>query len=405
MQKELHEYLGQQLAPALELLKQMVAINSFTTNKDGVDALGRFTADAFAPLGFTADFVPSVRSDYGSHLVLTRRGRTDKIVGLVTHLDTVFPPEEEQRNNFAWRPEGDRIYGPGTMDIKGGTMMIFMVLQALRQFAPKAFEDATWVILSNSSEEVLSLDFGRLCLDRLKGNCLAALVFEAGARNQSAFSLVTARKGRAVFRVVVEGRGAHAGAHHERGANAIVQLADIIHGISGLTDYSKELTFNVGTISGGTVINRVPHQAVAEGEMRCFSMDIFHDGIEKLMALKKEITVRAADDKHPCQVSIEIVSISPPWPRNDGTEKLFKMWQQTAGKVGLSLVREERGGISDGNFICHAVPTIDGLGPNGDNAHCSEQSNDGTKQQEFLEVSSVIPKAALTTLGIMDLVG
>src|SRR5438552_14696215 len=131
----LTEFLRYQMPDALELLRQMVGINSFTWNREGVNKLGRFTSECFAPFGFTAEFVPSVNPNYGDHLVLTRRGRSSKSIAMVSHLDTVFPPEEESRNNFHWQLEGDRIYGPGTHDIKGGSVMMWRVLSALRSQA------------------------------------------------------------------------------------------------------------------------------------------------------------------------------------------------------------------------------------------------------------------------------
>jgi len=140
----LTEFLRYQMPDALELLRQMVGINSFTSNREGVNKLGRFTAECFAPLGFTAEFVPSANPNYGDHLVLTRPGRSKRNVAMVSHLDTVFPPQEETRNQFHWQPEGDRIYGPGTHDIKGGTIMMWLVLQALRAHAPAVFEEITW---------------------------------------------------------------------------------------------------------------------------------------------------------------------------------------------------------------------------------------------------------------------
>ncbi len=400
---ELKAYLEQQLPGELELLKKLVAINSFTTNKPGVNEQGQVTAAEFEQLGFKAEFVASVRPDFGEHLVLTKKGRTSKTIGLISHLDTVYPAEEEQRNHFSWRPAGDRIYGPGTVDIKGGTVVLHMTLLGIMKFAPEIFEEMNWVVLLNSSEEVMSHDFGKLCLDRLGENCLGALVFEAGARNGDTYAFVTARKGRAVFRVTAEGRGAHAGSHHERGANAVVQLADAVQRIAALTDYSKQLTYNVGIISGGAGLNRVPHEAVAEGEMRTFDMNTYREGVRALMALNSLSSVKSADDEHPCRIKIEITQESPPWPKNEKTERLFQLWSAASRAMGLAAVREERGGISDGNFICHKVPTLDGLGPNGDNAHCSEQSPDGTKEQEYVEVSSMIPKAAMNALAVIEL--
>src|SRR4029079_10833461 len=103
----------------------------------------------------------------------------------------------------------------------------------------EVFQDITWKVFLNSSEEDYSTDFGQLCLQRLGKETLAALVFESGVRSEQQFLVVTARKGRAVFRVTAEGRGAHAGSHHERGINAVVQISDTIQRIATVTNYSK----------------------------------------------------------------------------------------------------------------------------------------------------------------------
>ena len=87
--------------------------------------------------------------------------------------------------------------------------------------------------------------------------------------------MVVARKGRGTWRVTVSGRAAHAGGKHEHGANAIVQLGRTVQRVAALTDYARDLTVNVGTIGGGTVLNRVPHEAVAEGEFRTFTPEAF----------------------------------------------------------------------------------------------------------------------------------
>jgi glutamate carboxypeptidase len=398
----LNAILNRQFPATLELLRQMVGMNSFSANQAGVNALARFTASQFADLGFMAEYVPSFNPQLADHLVLTRKGRGTRKLGMVSHLDTVFPPEEEARNNFAWRPAGDKIYGPGTIDIKGGTAMMHLVLSAIREMSPQVFEDVTWVLLLNSSEEVFSPDFGTLCCDRLAGG-VAGLIFECGARDQEAFTVVTARKGRAVFRCTVEGRGAHAGGDHERGANAVVQLSETVQRIAALTDYAKALTFNVGTITGGTVVNRVPHQAVAEIEMRAFSTEAYQAGKAGILALNGPGSVCAASDGHRCMVNVEVVTETPPWPRNPETERLLRHWQTSAEAIGLNVAREERGGLSDGNNFWHAVSTLDGLGPLGDNCHCSEQSADGTKVPEYVEVSSFVPKAALDTVAILGL--
>src|SRR5207248_9842364 len=133
-------------------------------------------------LGFQAEFVPSTNPAWGEHLVLTRPGSSQRSLAMVSHLDTVFPPEEEARNNFHWQPEGDRIYGPGTHDIKGGTVMMWLVLSALQALALDAFQEITWKLFWNSSEETLSPDFGEVCRSRFDHATIGALVFEAEGR-------------------------------------------------------------------------------------------------------------------------------------------------------------------------------------------------------------------------------
>jgi glutamate carboxypeptidase len=400
----LKEFLDQQLAGALEMLRQMVGINSYTVNPDGVNRLGRFTADCFATLGFAADFVPAANPEFGDHLVLTRRGRSPKNIAMVSHLDTVFPPEEEARNNFRWQPEGDRIFGPGTQDIKGGTMMIWLVLAALRAQAPRIFEEITWKLFWNSAEERFSPDFGEVCRSRFDAGTLAALVFEAEGRLGKQPLLVLARKGRAAWRISITGRGAHAGGKHAHGANAIIQLSHSLERVAALTDYSRHLTFNVATISGGTVLNRVPHEAVAEGEFRTFKPEVYGQAKAALLALAGPGTVRSPADGFVCQVKVEILSETRPWPRNEGTDNLFEFWKNAGDELALPISYEERGGLSDGNHLWDAVPTLDGLGPWGDNDHCSERTPDGSKLPEFVDVTSIVPKAMLNTIAIQALV-
>ena len=401
----LTRFFAGQLPAALELLRQMVAINSYTGNREGVNRLGRLTAECFAPLGFGAQSVPSTNPAWGDHLVLTRRGRSARSLALVSHLDTVFPPEEEVRNQFHWQVEGDRIYGPGTHDIKGGTVMMWLVLSVLRAVAPAVYESVTWRLFWNSSEETLSADFGELCRSRLDGDTLAALVFEAEGRRGGERLVVVARKGRATWRVRVRGRGAHAGGKHPHGANAVVQLADTMQRLAALTDYGQGLTVNVGIVSGGTGLNRVPHEAEAEGELRAFTPEVYERGKASVLALAGPGVVSSPVDHYCCDVKVEILSESRPWPRNAATDRLAAVWQAAGAELGLPVGVEQRGGLSDGNLLWDAVPTLDGLGPRGDNDHCSERSADGSKVPEFVEVSSFVPKAVLNSVAILKLIG
>jgi glutamate carboxypeptidase len=388
----------------LEILKEMVSTNSFTSNAEGVNQTGRLTVEAFTELGFKPSYQSSVNPAFGSHLVLTRIGTSTQKIGLITHLDTVFPPEEETANHFFWRVDGDKIYGPGTNDIKGGTVMVLMVMEGLEKFARDVFNQTTWIILANAAEERWSNDFGELCRRHLGEDALAALIFESGYVDNDRISLVTARKGMAVYDIHVEGKSAHAGNSHSSGANALVQIAEIIQKISRLTDYERDLTYNVGVLKGGTVPNRVPHLATAKGEMRCFSEQVFQDGTRKLLEINQNPALESADGTFSCKFAINVIIENPPWPRNANTDRLFSLWEETAASFEMNTVHEARGGLSDGNQLWDFLPTLDGLGPSGMNAHCSERSEDGSKDQEFVTISSFPIKAAINTLAIVKLI-
>jgi glutamate carboxypeptidase len=409
---KLLEYFDTRLPDYLDLLRQMVEINSFTSNPEGVNRLGNLTADVFNSLGFKPEFVQSINPKFGKHLFLHHSmisersaldARHNKTLVFVSHLDTVFSPEEEVNNDFTFRQIGERIYGPGTVDIKGGTVMAYIVLDAIQKFYPRVFDRLNWLICLDASEETLSDDFGNLCRERIPTDALACLIFEGGTPNQHGYPIVTSRKGRAEFLVSVEGRGAHAGNYHKQGANAIVQLADTIKLIASLTDYSQQITFNVGVVNGGSVVNRVPHYAEALIEMRAFSPDVFEFGYQKMLTLNGSTSITSYDG-FPCQVFVKPLSRTAPWPRNERTDRLFDIWNLAALAIGTKTLPEERGGLSDGNLLWQHLPVLDGLGPSGTNAHCSERSADGSKDQEYVLSNSFTPKALLNLVAILRLV-
>jgi len=148
----------------------------------------------------------------------------------------------------------------------------------------------------------------------------------------------------------------------------------------------------------------VPHQAVIEGEFRAFTPDVFEDARKKLIALSGPGEVRSKMDGYACQVKVQVLSESRPWPRNAATDRLFQFWLEGGKRVGIPISYEERGGLSDGNMIWDAVPTLDGLGPWGDNDHCSERSADGSKVPEYVAASSFVPKALVNVEAIWSLV-
>ena len=406
LQDRLGTVLRRRESRYFDLLQRMVAINSFTNHIEGIEALGRLTAEAFEGLGFRGESIAAADRRYGPHLVLTREAADPSAprIGLISHLDTVFPQAEEERNDFRWRPDGDRLYGPGTVDIKGGTVVAYMMFDALAAAAPELYDSASWVLLLSSAEEQVANDFAPLCLDRLDAErTLACLVYEGGIMNGGQAQVVVARKGMAIFEVEVEGRASHAGSGHPQGASAVLQMADVIRRIETWTDYDRDLTFNVGVVAGGTVVNRVPHSALAQVEMRTFRSQVYDQAMARMLSLRDFSTVRSAADGHPCKVRVGVIQERVPWPRNAATDRLLATWQQAGEALGIRVEPEERGGLSDGNQLWQHLPTIDGMGPSGGNAHCSEQSTDGSKEQEYATRSSFVPKALLNTMAVARL--
>ncbi len=393
------------LPETLNFLERLVAVNSFTGNRAGVLRNAEIIAAQFRELGFVEERIPASHTGFGDHQFLSRPGTGGPGLMLVTHLDTVYSEDEEARNGFGWVIESGRIYGPGVNDNKGGTAMIWLVLCVLRQIAPELFERVYWLIAANAAEEELVPDFPECCLHRMPRDCRAALVFEACGGSGQGLALARCRKGSANFRVSVEGRGAHAGSRHHEGANAIVEMARLIERIAGLTDHSRQLTANIGSIVGGGPTNRVPHFAECQVNIRAFDEAILQSAIDAMFALEDEpASVRALSDGFACRVGIDLLSRNPSWPQSTQTDALIEVWMRAATECGLSLRAEPRGGLSDGNYLSRFVPTLDGLGPFGLNGHSSERNADGSKLPEYLVVSSFLEMGAITVAAVRDLV-
>src|SRR5207245_9957792 len=97
-----------------------------------------------------------------------------------------------------------------------------------------------------------------------------------------------------------------------------------------------------------------------------------------LLALSGPGQARTVAESYLCQVQVNTLHRTRPWLRNPATDRLLELWTETGAELGMAVGPEERGGLSDGNSLWDAVPTLDGLGPWGDNDHWSERSQDGS---------------------------
>ncbi len=241
------------LPETVNLLKQLATRESPSGDKAAVDACSALVAERLRAEGVEVETIS--QGDAGNHLQATWPGGDPAERGFLTlcHLDTVWPVGTLA--HMPIREEAGRLYGPGVYDMKGGSAILITALRVLKAAgqAPKY----PWRMLFTSDEEVGSLT-SRPLIEREAQRSRLVLVMEP-ALNHGA--LKTFRKGVGDFTVVAYGRAAHAGGDHQKGINAIAELAHHIPVLQQLTDYQAGTTINVGTIKGGTASNVVPDRA------------------------------------------------------------------------------------------------------------------------------------------------
>ncbi len=292
----------------------------------------------------------------GDHLILRAGPATDaKSILIMSHLDTVHPIGTLAKD-LPLRQEGDKLFGPGIYDMKGGAWLAF-----------QAFKD---VVAAGSAKQPLTYLFTS---DEEIGSPSSQAIIEALAR-KAAFTLVTepardggcvvtGRKGVGRFDVEIEGIPAHSGARHQDGRSAINEAAKQILAIEALTDYTRGITTTVATIRGGTAPNVIPHKAYFSIDLRVVEPA---DGaaleahLLGLKAYNPDIKIRVTGGMN-----------RPPMKRGVGEAALYQTAHKCMAEIGIELGEVPlTGGGSDGNFTAAlGVPTLDGLGIDGDGAH------------------------------------
>lgn len=395
------QHLTQMENQAFEFLHELVNINSQTKNAHGVNVVGQKCIDLFALLGFSAEIVPSqLDPTYGDYVFLTHPGESKKNIALVSHLDTVYTVEEEKSNDFCWREEGERLYGPGVSDIKGGTIVIFMVLKTLKDKNPQLFNKYTWHVLLNAREEEGTEEFSQLATKYVTEETQAVLVYEAGGIEAQGSNIVTARKGVARFYMETVGRQAHSGTDHHRGANALLELAHKIVAIEQETCYKRGLTFNVGEAQGGVAINRVPDHAYCYIDIRTKTQKDFDFAVDFIHRFAGDGVVKSSSGDFQCKTIVKQMPSYPCWPQNENSDKLAQVFVEAGKDLGLHIDPKPRAGASDGSSFWQIAPTVDGLGPLGANDHCSIHKPQEGKEQEYIIKSSLCERALLNIVAI-----
>lgn len=369
----------------VDVLSELVGIESASDDRPGLDQMADRLDERFGRFG------PIVRHRTGpggaSHLVLTVPGggqtaaRAEPEAGagavphtaVLCHYDTVWERGTLDRLPFTVDEHGV-ARGPGCVDMKGGITLLHFALGELLALGVPPRRPVQ--VLFSCDEEVRSRT-ARPLIDSLATGAVAALVLEAPLPGGV---LKTARKGVAIYRLVIEGRAAHAGIEPEKGASAVVELAHQVPALHALNDPDRGTSVNVGVIRGGTRPNVVAAHAEAEIDVRTATMDEARRIDEAIRSLEPVLAGT--------RLTVVPDLGRPPMERTPGTARLFDRARRIAVSMGVPDLREaSTGGASDGNLIAaRGVPTLDGLGPDGGGAHADD---------EHVVVASMPHRAAL----------
>jgi glutamate carboxypeptidase len=348
------QYFSQHRDEIVATIRDLVELESPSDNKVAVDRIAKVIAQKFFRLGGTIR-LHEVKT-FGNHLQIDFPGESHaKPILLLGHYDTVYPLGTLPA--MPCRVAGDKLTGPGVLDMKSGIALMLYSLQGVQEFHGRLPRPVTVFLVSD--EEVGS-ESSRAITESLAKKSAAVLVLEPSYGLHGAVK--TARKGVGEYLVKVTGIASHAGLDFEKGANAILELAHQIEKISGFTDLKKGLTVNVGIVRGGSRTNVVPAEAMAELDVRIARMRDAA-GIDKKMRGLRPVNRR-------CKVLVNGGINRPPMERSAGVALLYAQAAAIAQDLGWKLGEAAVGGGSDGNFTAGlGIPTLDGLGGVGDGAH------------------------------------
>ncbi len=374
MSRILEHLLDEQQA-MVETLGSLVALDSPTSEREAVNRVADFMSDALAATGCGVERL--AQPAFGDHLHASW-GEGSRQVLLLGHMDTVWPAGETQKRPF--RIEGGRATGPGAFDMKGGLVVGLYALRALQALGLRPLHRL--VLVLNSDEECGS-PTSRAIIEEEGRRSIACLVLEPSREG----ALVTWRKGVGRFEIEIQGLASHSGAAHERGVSAVEELAHQILRLESMTDYARGTTVNVGVVQGGSKVNVRPAAAWAEVDLRVTAA-------EEGQRMAK--TILGLQPVHPGAALVISGGMNrPPWEISASGERLFQLAQRAGARLGLELWPAGTGGGSDGNFTAAlGTPTLDGLGPVGEDAHALT---------EWVDVSSLAVRSALLAELLMDL--
>jgi len=374
------KFLKAHEAEMFALLERVVCINSHTPNVEGVNKVADVFQESFREMGFTVRRMPNEFT--GDNMVAENRARARNGGGalLVGHMDTVYPPEMGF-NTF--RREGDRAFGPGVADMKGGLVAAIFAARALQEAGLK---DIPVGLFFNADEEIGSPHSRDLIVNEAKRSVCCFVMEASGQGGQ----VVTGRKGRIVFDLKVGGHPSHAGHAPFPKPSAIVEIAHKLTAMEALNDPAAGITFNAGYVEGGVGPNTVAASAVARCETRFTCPE---DGAKVWSAIRAIAETPTLADT---SGSVEILVQRPPLVADDNVLGLYEAIHEAADDVGLEVAQVSLGGGSDANTVAQAeIPVVDGMGPAGSRIHTPD---------EYMLTETMLSQTLLTAVSIIKAV-
>lgn len=377
-EKALVTYVKKQQEPAVELLEQVVNINSGTMNLAGVREVGAVFRPHFEALGFKTRWVDGAPFERAGHLVAERQGKGRHIL-LIGHLDTVFEPDSPFQK-FE-RVDANIARGPGTADMKGGIVVALTALRALKQIDALGDLKITVVLHGDEEDSGTPLALARATLIEAAKAADIAIGLENAADDPS--TAVTARRSSGRWQIKVTAKSSHSSQifTDEVGAGAIYELSRILSGFYTELRGEEYLTFNPGLAIGSTQVefnpeplqakasgkdNIVAPVAVASGDLRAITPQQIRQTQERM---KKIVAA------HLPQTSAEIsfADSYPPMAPTEGNKRLLGLYDTVSRDLGfgpVTAVDPRRAGAADVSFAAdHVEMAIDGLGLLGGDSH------------------------------------
>ena len=356
----------------LARLAMLVNIDSGTGQVAGVNRIIEYLQQWMTELGFEVMLHPS--EGFGNNLVAHIRGKGTARIVLVGHIDTVYTQGAVQTQPF--RREDDIVYGPGVIDMKSG---IIMCIYALRVLLEERFDQfGELYVVFNNDEEIGSTGSAPLLRDIAK-LVDVGLVLES---SRSANIVTKARKGADKYILEVSGVSAHSGAEPQKGRSAVVELAHKIIAINNISTLFYGVTCNVTRISSSEQLNMVPDMARCHISIRAFDergLDMAADALQQIVGGNSVPDTKSRLIRMPGR---------RPYQPTPAMLDLLAMAQIEGNSLGLSIVGEGKGGVSDANTLMAAgIPTLDSLGPIGGGMH--------NLDREYLRIDSIALRGAL----------